>query len=66
MNDMSSSTGQAAQDPERRVIRIGGAEAVDEGTDADEGIWQTEGFDSAENPITVVIESIAAGRFELR
>lgn len=37
-----------------------------EGTDADEGIWQTEGFDSAENPITVVIESIAAGRFELR
>ena len=30
---MSSSTGQAAQDPERRVIRIGGAEAADrEGT----------------------------------
>ena len=26
---MSSSTGQAAQDPERRVIRIGGAEAAD-------------------------------------
>lgn len=29
MNGMSSSTGQAAQDPERRVIRIGGAEAAD-------------------------------------
>ena len=26
---MSSRTGQAAQDPERRVIRIGGAEAAD-------------------------------------
>ena len=26
---MSSSTGQAAQDPERQVIRIGGAEAAD-------------------------------------
>ena len=29
MNGMSSSTGQAAQDPERRVIRIGGAAAAD-------------------------------------
>jgi hypothetical protein len=29
MNGMSSSTGQAAQDPERQVIRIGGAEAAD-------------------------------------
>ena len=29
MNDMRSSTGQTAQDPERRVIQIGGAEAVD-------------------------------------
>ena len=29
MNGMSSSRGQAAQDPERRVIQIGGAEAAD-------------------------------------
>ncbi len=35
------------------------------GTDADEGIWETDGFSNADHQINIVIESIAAGSFEL-
>ncbi len=36
------------------------------GTDPDEGVWETDGFADAEHQISIVVETIASGTFELR